>query len=976
MEINEYSSSRFERIYDEEDDLHKSLAPLEFSNITLDISTPPIPKLKYPHIHYRCPKCYKFPLIEFVDKKFVKYLCPCRKENKEEKQKYLLLEIEKLFIKENKYMTFFNDESLSRPSHIEKKDEIIGFKCTNHKSEKFNKFRFYCLSCYKNICKECCQSHLDQRHDLIVFDFYNIDVYKKLKEIDNYLYSLNKKEIEEQSSELSKSKIEDFMNDDKDNKKIIKVFDNDEKMEIEDTDYFIELINIIIRDYLSYPNYFHFFNILNIYRFFTKEEHLKKKTRKDTEKYIKKDNDNIRLIFHYDQYQTSLNSNTEETIKYVFRAFLEKVIPDYKKKKFYYNGKLINEELKVGDIISETDKERGKMDIVIKKSDKIEDLIDFKEVICPNCGDNIVMNIKDYKINLHDCINKHKINNILFSEFANKQKVDLSKIICNQCNKINKSNTFKNEFYKCFSCGKNICPNCKFYHDKSHMIINYDQKNYFCEKHNKNYNLYCNQCKKNICTLCENEHNNHDKINFEKLLPNTENILKEMNEFKKKIDQFNENIKEIINQLNNIVLNIEIYFKITNDIINNYKNERNNYQNLKNINEFISINKSIIEDINKIINEKSLKQKMNYIMDIHFKMNNINDNEIELKKDIKDKVTKEPKNLKYKLDIINTNDFYGYNDLFEVFLSNKDNNKYIVSKNIYNYDLDIFTLLNNKKILSLSGHKNHITAIKYFLNNKDNNEYLISSDINGIVIIWDITNNYNILYKFDTNSRVNSEENNSIYSSLLIFPKNHINNYIVISTNNIANDKSTTRVYSLNNGNFIKYILISQYIEIKQLLSWFNKKTNKYYIIELAYKSIIINNLLEEEIYSILIQEPEGHNLSGFIFNKNDNDYLCSSSHNGYINIWDLINNNLFKTINTNQCFLINIINWNDKYIIAIDYYNNAYKIIDLEEGKVITDVREQQIKQVKCVKKLSHPLYDESLLSVGTDQTIKLWVM
>ncbi len=214
-------------------------------------------------------------MIEFVDKKFVKYSCPCLKEKKEEKPKYLLLEIEKLFNKESKYMTILNDE-LSKRSHIEKEDEIIGFKCTKHKSEKYNKFRFYCLSCYENICKECCQSHLDQRHDLIVFAFYNIDIYKKLKEIDKYLYSLNEEEIKEEGSEISISKIEDFMSDDEDNKKLksqkndIIICNDGEIILKENTNYFIELINIIKRDYLCYPNYFHFFNILNIYRFFTK----------------------------------------------------------------------------------------------------------------------------------------------------------------------------------------------------------------------------------------------------------------------------------------------------------------------------------------------------------------------------------------------------------------------------------------------------------------------------------------------------------------------------------------------------------------------------------------------------------------------------------------------------------------------------------------------------------------------------------
>ena len=90
--------------------------------------------------------------------------------------------------------------------------------------------------------------------------------------------------------------------------------------------------------------------------------------------------------------------------------------------------------------------------------------------------------------------------------------------------------------------------------------------------------------------------------------------------------------------------------------------------------------------------------------------------------------------------------------MFEVFICYKDNKEYIISPNINNYNLDIFNLLDNKKILSLQGHKNRISTIRYFINNNNYNninEYLISGDYH-IVIIWDITNNYKIKYQIDT----------------------------------------------------------------------------------------------------------------------------------------------------------------------------------------------------------------------------------
>ena len=87
-----------------------------------------------------------------------------------------------------------------------------------------------------------------------------------------------------------------------------------------------------------------------------------------------------------------------------------------------------------------------------------------------------------------------------------------------------------------------------------------------------------------------------------------------------------------------------------------------------------------------------------------------------------------------------------------------------------------------------------------------------------------------------------------------------------------------------------------------------------------------------------LIQEPETDHYSGFIYNRNNNDYLCSSSRNGYINIWDLYNKKIFKIINTNKNSILNIFNinenklahiieWNNKYIIVADYNNKSFKI-------------------------------------------------
>ena len=325
-------------------------------------------------------------------------------------------------------------------------------------------------------------------------------------------------------------------------------------------------------------------------------------------------------------------------------------------------------------------------------------------------------------------------------------------------------------------------------------------------------------------------------------------------------------------------------------------------------------------------------------------------------------------NLKYKLNIVDSNCISGLNDIFEVYISYKDNKEYLVSKK--NYDLDIFSLLDNKKIISLSGHQNKATTIRYFINNKDMNEYLISGDLDKIVIIWDISNNYRIKYKINTNYL----DRNYIFSCLLIFPHFGCENYIITSCSNYF---SISKIYSFNTGKFIKNIKDSQDIQVHYLLSWYNKKNNKYYVIQFGKECIIINNIIEDELYvtlyATLEDEYEGHHDYGFIFTGKDNiDYLYSTYREKNIIIWDLYNKIISKKIEI-KYNITYIIQWNDKYIIFTDRNDGSFKIMDLEKNVIISNIK-AYIKDIKCIKKINHPIYGESLLSAGEDEIIKLW--
>ena len=339
--------------------------------------------------------------------------------------------------------------------------------------------------------------------------------------------------------------------------------------------------------------------------------------------------------FLYKGTETTIQCQENEKMKEICNKFGNKEKINVNNLYFMYNGNIIDLELKYKEIINEIDKNKNKINILVEEYKKEEVKKNKKiseEIICPECKEKILIKINDYKINLNGCKNGHNFYDILINDFEDKQMIDISKIICEECNINNKSNTYNNEMYKCISCGKILCPLCKLKHDKNHEKINYELKNYICNKHNESFSRYCEQCDNNICIKCEKEHKNHNSISLGEMMPDNND---EKDELKKNIDKLKNEIDDIIMKLNSIKKIIEIYYKITNNIINNMK--KINYYKLKNINEIINYNNKINKDIKEIIENKNINEKFKNLMIIYSQMNNKNKNyiigEIDIKKE-------------------------------------------------------------------------------------------------------------------------------------------------------------------------------------------------------------------------------------------------------------------------------------------------------------------------------------------------------
>ena len=296
----------------------------------------------------------------------------------------------------------------------------------------------------------------------------------------------------------------------------------------------------------------------------------------------------VEVIFNYEGINTKIQCNIDDIMKDIINKFLIKIGKNENDNDllYIYGANIINYELTFFQQASKLDNNRKAMNIIVKSNNdnkKEAKGIISKDIICPECGENILINIKDFKINLYGCKNNHKINNILINKFVDTQKIDLSKIICNQCNKNNKKNAYNNVFYICNTCNKNICPLCKLKHDENHLI-KYDDKNYICKKHNDTFIKYCKKCNENICLICENSHNNHDIIDLGQVMPSKNELIKVIKDLKLIKDKFKNKIEIIKEILNRIINMIEIYYNINNNIINNYNINKRNYIKLMNLN--------------------------------------------------------------------------------------------------------------------------------------------------------------------------------------------------------------------------------------------------------------------------------------------------------------------------------------------------------------------------------------------------------
>ena len=353
----------------------------------------------------------------------------------------------------------------------------------------------------------------------------------------------------------------------------------------------------------------------------------------------------VEIEFDFKQSKTKIQANLDEPFQNILNKYKQKYSFISSSFFFFYNGsQIIDPSIKIKNLINDMDKRNKKMKILVdnieqNNIDNNHNVIQSKDIVCPECKEPCRIKIENYKIKLYECVNNHITSNIRIKDFENTQKINESKIICNICKFENKSNFNKDEFFYCLTCKKNICLLCRNHHNFKHNIITYNHKNYICHLHKEPFIKYCSVCNKNICFTCQG-HNNHNVIPLEELIPDINDKKKILKKMKILIDEVNSNIKDIIKQLTEFSEIIYKYYDIHKNIIDNYEVKNINYQVLENIKQ-INNNDIILNLLENIKDNKDIKNKFYDIINLY---NKINENGI-IEKEINKKIKNEEKNI-------------------------------------------------------------------------------------------------------------------------------------------------------------------------------------------------------------------------------------------------------------------------------------------------------------------------------------------
>ena len=141
-----------------------------------------------------------------------------------------------------------------------------------------------------------------------------------------------------------------------------------------------------------------------------------------------------KVEFNYKGNNTIVLCQGDEKIEDICKRYALKILIDINNVYFLYGGNQMNLQLTYNQIINNADRQREMMSVLVYDIDDTIVPNDNKIIkpdfpVCVECKESVLLELKNYKINLLGCKNDH-INNISINEYDINRSIDLSKIEC------------------------------------------------------------------------------------------------------------------------------------------------------------------------------------------------------------------------------------------------------------------------------------------------------------------------------------------------------------------------------------------------------------------------------------------------------------------------------------------------------------------------------------------------------------------
>lgn len=394
-------------------------------------------------------------------------------------------------------------------------------------------------------------------------------------------------------------------------------------------------------------------------------------------------------------------------------------------------------------------------------------------------------------------------------------------------------------------------------------------------------------------------------------------------------------------------------------------------------NPFANINRSLNNPLNpfimaqnKINNEKKEKNNIFQIKndtDIGSSKNNKNKPD----KNENDYFLNNPEKLQYHQTIVNEAFCrFPIDDHICVFKSINNILTLVYSKHNDEYELDFsiiaFNIVTNQIISVIRGLLNdYLINLRHFLDKINRRDLIISVFENNKIKIWNLKKCECIIELNEIN------KGDFIYSAYCL--NNNNINYIITSHMGDPQESEGLKIFDFNKN---KIGEIKNSNDTTNLVeTYYDSNLCKNYIITGNRRYVKSFDFDNKELYYKYVDNPRGGYHNSIVVRRNENIVeLIESCDDGNIRIWNFHFGYIIKIIEVFESTAYGICLWDMNHLF-VGSVDKKIKLVDLKTSKIIK-IFKSNYPNTFTIKKIIHPKFGESLISLNHSGAVKLWII